>query len=238
MKQQTNAKFVITALLLNSCALLADAAQDSVIHITSEEQYQSLLKDSKPSVIKFAAEWCGACQSVKEPFAQVANDPELKDVNFVHVNIDDFQKLAQENGVVGIPTFLYVQNGSSKHQEVGVKNPAVFQDSVRENIRAHFNSTVNQAVDAHDTHAMPEEHKEGALQHAEERAKEMAMHAEEESMAAAHRAEAEAKEMAQHAETGFMGVLAKIKAMFMMIFEKVKDLIMSVVHWIKGLFGR
>ena len=135
MKIQSQAKFYVALLLLTS-PLFAN-----VVHLASEEQYEEILKDGKPTIVRFAAEWCGACQSVKQAYADLAG--EVKDVTFVEVNVDKFQPLAQKNNVAGIPTFLYLHNGSIKHQEVGVKNPATFKEDVKHNISTQFGSAAD-----------------------------------------------------------------------------------------------
>lgn len=133
MKIQSQTKFYIALLLVTSSSMFAQ-----VVNLESEAQYEEILKSGKPAVIKFGAEWCGACKSVKSEYAELAN--ELKDVTFVDIDVDKFQPLAQKNAVSGIPTFLYVQNGSTKHQDVGVKNPATFKDDVKNTIRSQFSS--------------------------------------------------------------------------------------------------
>ncbi|MDR3550416.1 MAG: thioredoxin family protein, partial [Candidatus Babeliales bacterium] len=133
-------------LLLTSRNMFAE-----VVNLASEAQYEEILKSGKPAVIKFGAEWCGACQSVKGAYADLAN--ELHDVTFVDIDVDKFQPLAQKNGIAGIPTFLYVQNGSTKHQDVGVKNPATFKEDVKNSIKEQFSS-----VAAAHPAAMAEQH--------------------------------------------------------------------------------
>lgn len=59
--------------------------------------------------MKFSAEWCGPCQAMKSDWNKITET--FKDVEFETINVDDQPGLAQQYGVMSIPTIVLVENG-------------------------------------------------------------------------------------------------------------------------------
>ena len=84
---------------------------ESVKIISNVEEFAQIIKSEKPMVIKFYADWCGACNYVKGPFSEIAH--ELPDINFYDVNADDQgimnyideHKIAKD-GIEALPAFI------------------------------------------------------------------------------------------------------------------------------------
>ena len=57
------------------------------LNITNEN-YESLLGDSKPLVIDFWAEWCGPCRMLAPVFEEISDNYEEKAI-FVKIDIDE-----------------------------------------------------------------------------------------------------------------------------------------------------
>ncbi|MCX5922193.1 MAG: thioredoxin domain-containing protein [Candidatus Dependentiae bacterium] len=142
MKRHTTITQFFAPVMLLSILLIAQPLHAAVVNVTSQAQFDTIIKDARPALIKFSAGWCGACTGIKKPFEDLAKDKEFSNVQFVQVDIDaDANKtVAQKYGVVGIPTVIYVENGVVKNKEVGVKDPSSYKDSVRKNLRTHFGS--------------------------------------------------------------------------------------------------
>jgi len=119
--------------------LLASSAQAAVITIANEADYNTqVVKSGKPTIVKFAAEWCGVCKGVKKPFEELSKEDEFAHVQFVHVNIDAAKSLSDKHNVAGIPTFIYVAKGNKVKEDVGVSDIGSFKENVRGNLRKHF----------------------------------------------------------------------------------------------------
>lgn len=122
--------------------LLASNLHATLVNVGNENEYNELvLKCDKPCVIKFAADWCGVCQGVKKPYEELSEEEDLSHVQFVHVNIDEAQDLTKKQGVVGVPTFIYVTQGEKVGEEVGVQDMDTFKDTMRANLDKHFQNT-------------------------------------------------------------------------------------------------
>ncbi|MFD1466368.1 thioredoxin family protein [Lapidilactobacillus mulanensis] len=65
------------------------------------------------TMLFFTATWCGDCRFIKPQMPTI--DAEYPDINFVEVDRDKFMSLAQELGIMGIPSFVAYQDG----EEVG-----------------------------------------------------------------------------------------------------------------------
>jgi thioredoxin 1 len=97
------------------------AARDAIIHVESEEDFNKALKEGKPIIAKFWAEWCGPCQRMKPIFEAVANKHSDK-VVFVSVNekYKDKHNLLSKYNITGFPTFVFIDaQGNLKDTHVG-----------------------------------------------------------------------------------------------------------------------
>ncbi len=79
---------------------------DEMIKLQSTEQFANL--KNKNTVFIFTAKWCSDCRYI-EPFLGEIEKmyPEME---FVHVDRDEYIDLCIENNVYGIPSFLVFRN--------------------------------------------------------------------------------------------------------------------------------
>ena len=87
--------------------------------ITSADDFKSrVLENTNPVIVDFYAPWCGPCQMMLPVVEELAG--EQSDVEVIKVNIDETPELAQEYGVMGVPTFMGFAGGEEKGRKVGV----------------------------------------------------------------------------------------------------------------------
>ena len=96
------------------------AQTDHRVHeIASEEAFSAYVSKataSKPLVVKFHAEWCGACKMMHPDFESVAK--KLGDsATFISVDTDKFDDLASTFGVDGLPTTVVIRTESGALNE-------------------------------------------------------------------------------------------------------------------------
>ena len=77
-----------------------------------------VLKNDKPVIVDFWAEWCGPCRMLSPVVDEVA--AELSGVKVGKVNIDEQPDLAAQFDVMSIPTLVVFKDGKAVNQSVGV----------------------------------------------------------------------------------------------------------------------
>lgn len=208
-----------------------------VIEIESIEQYQKLIDGNKPVVLKFSAEWCGACQSIKQQFNEASNEQAARGIAFANVNIDKFQALSKNNDIVGVPTFLYVEKSAVKNKEVGVKNPETFKADLLSSASKYF--SLSQHMDAVQTEVQKSAPISTETQPTTEP---VAAHAIQEQAAGQAQAVAEvapAPTQEQAAPgTQSPSLVEKIKAFLLWLISQIKNVVNAVIEGVKGLFSK
>jgi thioredoxin 1 len=132
-----------------SLLLLAPYSHAKLVNVSNETEYnEQVLQCKKPCVVKFAADWCGVCQGVKKPYEELADEEDLGHVQFVQVNIDQASDLSKKNGVVGVPTFIFIIEGNKIDEQVGVQDMDAFKGNMREDVYKKFPKTTQTNIDA------------------------------------------------------------------------------------------
>ena len=88
-----------------------------------------VLNSEKPVFVDFWAQWCGPCRMVGPVVEELAGDYDGK-VNFVKVNVDNAQEIAQKYNVFSIPTLLLLNKGEIIAQQVGAGSKEVYQNMI------------------------------------------------------------------------------------------------------------
>ena len=130
--------FLIKKTILSLCALMTCSISAKVANISNEDDYNKTLKGSPRVLVKFSADWCSVCNGIQKPFEEIANESEFQNVTFAQVDVDKLDGVSKQNGIVGVPTFVYVENGNKKVEEIGVQNMPTFKEHLRDNLRKNF----------------------------------------------------------------------------------------------------
>lgn len=82
-----------------------------IIHLTNEN-FKELIKEK--ILVDFYANWCGPCKMIA-PELERANS----DIKVVKVDVDQFEDLAREYGVMSIPTLVLFNEGKEIKRTIG-----------------------------------------------------------------------------------------------------------------------
>ena len=97
----------------------------AVLKLT-KENFEQATKSEKPVLVDFYADWCGPCRMVSPLIDEIAS--ERDDVLVCKVNVDEEETLAQQFGVMSIPTLVVIKDGKVAAQSVGVRSKAQIID--------------------------------------------------------------------------------------------------------------
>ncbi len=93
----------------------------SILKINSEN-FADVKNSERTVLLDFYADWCGPCRMVGPMIEEIADENPQYLVG--KINIDDCPELAQEFGIVSIPTLIVMKNGEVVNQSVGAKPKA------------------------------------------------------------------------------------------------------------------
>lgn len=86
--------------------------------ITKDNFEAEVLKAEGTVLIDFWASWCGPCRMLSPVVDEVAE--EHPDIKVGKINIDEEPSLAQQFGVMSIPTLMVFRGGEKVEESVGV----------------------------------------------------------------------------------------------------------------------
>jgi thiol-disulfide isomerase/thioredoxin len=125
-------KNLLAIMIILSCSITVA----NVINITSQDDLNTLIHNNKV-IVKYYAPWCGACKFTNEPYEELSN--ELPHIVFAKANVDIMsQAFLKKEGIEGIPTFKYLDNGTEKNSIVGIESMQNFKETVKDNVKKAF----------------------------------------------------------------------------------------------------
>jgi thioredoxin 1 len=91
--------------------------------VTDATFESEVLKNDKPVIVDYWAEWCGPCRMIAPVLEEIAKEHADK-IDVVKLNVDENQATAQRYGILAIPTLNVFQNGEVVKQIKGAKPKA------------------------------------------------------------------------------------------------------------------
>lgn len=104
---------------------------DEPIHVTDAAFQKIVLESKLPVIVDFWAPWCAPCRMVAPILDKLAKEYAGKLI-VAKVNTDENAQYAQQYGVQGIPTMLFIANGKVLHQQVGAMPERMLREAVEQ----------------------------------------------------------------------------------------------------------
>ena len=91
----------------------------SVISINEANFEEEVLQSNKPVILDFYATWCGPCQMMSPIIEEISKECG-ENVKVGKIDTDENVSLAEEYGIMSIPTILIIKNGEVVKTFIGV----------------------------------------------------------------------------------------------------------------------
>ena len=91
----------------------------SAVNINLNNFSQEVMNSDKPVLLDFWAPWCGPCRMVVPMVEQIAE--ERSDIKMGKINIDEEFELANQFGIMSIPTLMVVKDGKIVKKAMGAR---------------------------------------------------------------------------------------------------------------------
>ncbi len=96
---------------------------ENIIDLTDATFDETVSGTAEPLVVDFWAEWCGPCKMIAPILDEIAEE-QGDSIKISKVNVDENPSIAQQYGIMSIPTILVFRDGELDKRIVGAKGKA------------------------------------------------------------------------------------------------------------------
>lgn len=88
--------------------------------ISATEFESKVLGASEPVLVDFFATWCGPCKMMAPTIDEVSQEMAGK-ASVYKIDIDEAPQIAQQLGIMSVPTFMVFKDGKIASQTIGAQ---------------------------------------------------------------------------------------------------------------------
>ncbi|NOQ55815.1 MAG: thioredoxin [Nanohaloarchaea archaeon] len=103
----------------------------ALIKINKDNFEDDVIKNEKPVIIDFWAEWCGPCKILGPTFEKLSGEYEDK-MTFGKLNVDENQDISAKFSVQGIPSMIVFNRGIEVGRIVGALPESLLREKIDE----------------------------------------------------------------------------------------------------------
>ena len=83
-----------------------------MVQISTDSDFETLLKSNSKVIVKYYADWCGSCKLFAPKYKRHSNDENNSDILFLEVNAEENEQARKLGGVDNLPFIASFKNGS------------------------------------------------------------------------------------------------------------------------------
>ena len=106
--------------------ILMDENKRDVRSISDDEFENSVLRNDKPVVVEFGADWCGSCHILAPVIKQLLMEF-AGGVEYCKIDVDEHDVISKRYGIMDLPTFLFFRDGEVRDHIIGAVPKKVLQ---------------------------------------------------------------------------------------------------------------
>ncbi|KKT35058.1 MAG: Thioredoxin [Candidatus Collierbacteria bacterium GW2011_GWF2_44_15] len=106
----------------------------ALVHFTDQNFDELVLKNEKPVLVDFYADWCGPCRMVSPIIEELAKQYEGK-ILVGKVDVDANPQVAGKYGVMSIPTVVLFNKGEEVQRQVGYGGKEMYDGMVKKLVK-------------------------------------------------------------------------------------------------------
>lgn len=88
--------------------------------VNTQNFEELVLKNDKPVLVDFYADWCGPCKMLAPLLEEIAAASDAYEV--FKLNVDEAPEIAAQYGVMSIPTLIVFKGGNVSGKTIGVQS--------------------------------------------------------------------------------------------------------------------
>lgn len=96
--------------------------------VKTVDELNGYISDNNVVVLKFGAEWCGPCRSLKPILEKLSG--EISGACFLEADVEEADELAKVFGVMNIPAIFIIKGGEPVESLVGYQSEASLRETI------------------------------------------------------------------------------------------------------------
>ncbi len=103
----------------------------AILHVTDADFEEKVLKNDKPVMVDFYAEWCGPCK-MAAPILEELAETYADTVVIGKLDVDESNQMAAEYGVMSIPTVIVFKEGKEVERKIGFGGKTGYEELLKQ----------------------------------------------------------------------------------------------------------